>query len=57
MVAFDNLHDGIKDRSIKGATGWQNYSVVLDVPEGATGIYIGFLLAMHDGLWHLGFEK
>ena len=50
-VAFDNMHDGTRDRSIKGTTGWQNYSVVLDVPEGATSIYIGFLLDGAGALW------
>jgi len=50
-VGFDNMHDGIKDRSIKGTTGWQNYSVVLDVPEGATGISIGFLLDGPGTIW------
>jgi len=50
-VGFDNMHDGLKDRSIKGTTGWQNYSVVLDVPEGATSISIGFLLAGPGTLW------
>ncbi len=55
-VAFDNMHDGIKDRSIKGATGWQNYAVVLDVPEGATGIYIGFLLEGAGAIWVNGIK-
>jgi hypothetical protein len=50
-VAFDNMHDGLKDVSIKGTTNWQNYAVVLDVPEGATGIYIGFLLDGPGTLW------
>jgi hypothetical protein len=50
-VAFDNMHDGLKDVSIKGTTDWRNYSVVLDVPEGATGIYIGFLLDGPGTLW------
>jgi hypothetical protein len=50
-VAFDNMHDGLEDRSVKGTTGWKNYSVVLDVPEGATGIYIGVLLSGPGTLW------
>jgi hypothetical protein len=53
-VAFDNMHDGLKDRSIKGTTAWQNYSVVLDVPEGATGIYIGALLDGPGAIWMNG---
>jgi hypothetical protein len=46
-VAFDDM----QDRPIKGTTAWRNYSVVLDVPPGATGIYIGFLLAGPGTLW------
>jgi len=53
-LAFDNMHDGIKDRSIKGTSGWQNYSVVLDVPQEATGIYIGVLLDGPGALWIAG---
>jgi hypothetical protein len=51
VVGFDNMHDGVKDRSIKGTTAWQNYSVVLDVPEGATSISIGFLLDGPGTIW------
>ena len=50
-LAFDNMHKGPKDRSIKGTTDWQTYSVVLDVPERATDIYIGFLLSGSGTLW------
>jgi hypothetical protein len=53
-LAFDNMHDGLKDRSVKGTTGWQNYSVVLDVPTEATGIYIGYLLDGPGALWMSG---
>ena len=56
MLAFDNMHDGLMDRSVKGTTGWQNYSIVLDVPEGATGIYIGFLLEGPGALWVNGLK-
>jgi hypothetical protein len=34
-VAFDNM----QDRPSKGTSGWQNYHVVLDVPQDATGIF------------------
>jgi hypothetical protein len=40
MVAFDNMHD----RPITGANGWQNYEVVLDMLQDATGIAFGILL-------------
>jgi hypothetical protein len=55
-LAFDNMHDGLQDRSVKGTTAWQNYSIVLDVPEGATGIYIGFLLDGPGALWVSGMK-
>jgi hypothetical protein len=46
-VSFDNM----KDRPIKGTTGWQNYRVVLDVPQDATGIYFGILLTGGGAVW------
>jgi hypothetical protein len=49
-VALDDMHN----RSIHGTTAWQNYAIVLDVPEGATGIYIGFLLTGQGELWMNG---
>ena len=49
-VALDDMHN----RPVKGTTGWQTYSIVLDVPQGATGIYIGFLLAGPGTLWMSG---
>ena len=50
VLAFDNMHDG-KDRAIRGTTEWQNASVVLDVPDGATGIFVGYLLSGPGTLW------
>jgi hypothetical protein len=32
IIAFDNM----QDRPIKGTTGWQQYEVVLDVPQDST---------------------
>lgn len=46
-VAFDNM----QDRSIKGTTDWRRYDVVLDVPEDATGISLGVLLAGAGEVW------
>jgi len=46
-VAFDNMHD----RPIKGTSDWHKYDVVLDVPEDATGIYIGVLLNGSGEVW------
>lgn len=46
-VAFDNMHD----RPIKGTTGWNNYAVILDVPEDATEIFFGVLLNGPGSVW------
>lgn len=46
-LSFDNM----KDRPIKGTTGWQNYEVVLDVPQNATGIAFGILLGGTGSVW------
>ena len=47
VLAFDNM----QDRPIKGTADWQNYAVVLDVPEGATGIFLGVLVNGPGGVW------
>jgi hypothetical protein len=47
VLAFDDM----QDRPIKGNTGWTNYEVVLDVPEGATGISFGILLGGTGTVW------
>jgi hypothetical protein len=54
MVAFDNM----QDRPITGTNGWQNYEVVLDVPQDATGIAFGILLKGSGTVWlnHPQFE-
>jgi hypothetical protein len=46
-LAFDNM----QDRPIKGASGWKEYEVVLDVPQGATGIFFGILLDGPGSVW------
>ena len=52
VLAFDNMHD----RPIKGTTAWRNYAVVLNVPEGATSISIGFQLDGPGALWVNGMK-
>jgi hypothetical protein len=47
QVAFDNM----QDRPIKGTSEWKSYVVVLDVPEDATGIAFGVLLAGSGSVW------
>jgi hypothetical protein len=53
-VSFDNM----QNRAIKGTQPWSTYDVVLDVPEDATSISFGILLAGSGEVWinHVTFE-
>ena len=55
---FDNMHDGKKDRSIKGTTDWTKYEIVLDVPLSSTNLAFGALLVGTGQIWFdkLNFE-
>ena len=55
-LAFDNMHDGGHDRSIKGTKEWKSYSVVLDVPENASKISFGILLSGSGAVWMSGVQ-
>ena len=57
-LGFDNMHDGKKDRSIKGTTEWAKCEIVLDVPLNATNIAYGALLVGTGQIWfdNLNFE-
>lgn len=46
-VAFDNMHD----RPVTGTTNWQQYDIVLDVPQDATSISLGVLLNGSGEVW------
>jgi hypothetical protein len=46
-IAFDNM----KDRPIKGTTGWTRYDVVLDVTDGASLIALGVLISGQGVAW------
>ena len=46
-VAFDNM----QNRAIKGTQQWKQCEVVLDVPQGATGIFFGILLSGTGEVW------
>lgn len=50
-LAFDNMHDGKSDRSVKGTTDWKEYSIVLDVPENAFQLAFGALLSGKGQIW------
>lgn len=47
MLGFDNM-DG---RAPKGTTDWQDYSIVLDVPAGATKLNYGFFVQGKGQMW------
>lgn len=46
-LQFDNM----QNRPITGTTGWNHYSVVLDVPENAGAIYFGVMLQGVGEVW------
>lgn len=50
-LGFDNMHDGKKDRSIKGTTDWKKYEIVLDVPSKSTNLAYGALLCGTGQIW------
>jgi len=49
-LGFDNM----SDRPVFGTRDWQNYEIVLDVPEDANKIFFGALLAGTGELWISG---
>lgn len=50
-LGFDNMHEGKKDRSVKGTTDWTKYEIVLDVPYNATNLAYGALLVGKGQIW------
>ena len=51
-LGFDNM----QSRPIKGATGWQSYEVVLDVPKQSARIACGILLTGKGEVWLADFK-
>jgi RNA polymerase sigma factor (sigma-70 family) len=47
VLSFDNM----QERPVYGTTDWQQYDVVLDVPENGFNIALGILLAGSGQLW------
>jgi hypothetical protein len=47
VLGFDNMNG----RSPRGTTDWQEYSIVLDVPENATSLNYGFFLGGKGQVW------
>lgn len=44
---FDNMDD----RPIKGDTGWNKYSIVVDIPENSTHVWFGLMLIGTGQIW------
>jgi AraC-like DNA-binding protein len=51
-IQFDNMDN----RSIKGSTEWNHYTIILDVPDKADSIYFGVLLIGQGKVWADGFR-
>lgn len=47
VLAFDNMND----RAPKGTNDWEEYSIVLDVPETATSLNYGYFLRGTGQMW------
>lgn len=47
MLGFDNMDN----RAIKGTTDWQEASIVLDVPAGASALAYGFFVSGGGKMW------
>lgn len=47
ILQFDNMNG----RAPKGTTDWQEYSVVLDVPEEAKSVNYGFFVSGKGQVW------
>ncbi len=47
MLGFDNM----QNRAVKGTTDWQEASVVLDVPAGASALAYGFFVSGGGKMW------
>ncbi len=54
FLSFDNM----QGRAIKGTTDWRKYEIVLDVPDNASNIAFGALIAGTGQIWfdNLNFE-
>lgn len=55
-MPFDNMHDGKKDRSLKGTNDWKKYDIVLNVPNSSVNLAFGALLAGTGQVWFANVE-
>ena len=53
-LGFTNLRWNRTSRGVTGTSDWQSYSLVLDVPEGASSILLGFALHGSGAAWMSG---
>jgi len=53
QLSFDNMGN----RPIKGTTDWQQYEIILDVPENSTGIFYGIILNGTGEAWIDGLQS
>jgi hypothetical protein len=51
VLAFDNMHDDVEDRSVHGTSDWSKYEVVLDIPDNAGTIDYGAILQGAGRIW------
>lgn len=51
LLAFDNMENRQKDGPLVGTVGWQERSIVLDVPSEARSIHFGFYLRGGGSVW------
>ena len=50
-IAFDNMETRRTDGPLLGNSGWQDRSIVLDVPDDAAAVSFGFYLRGSGSLW------
>ncbi len=55
---FDNMKEGIRDRSIRGTNDWKKYDIVLNVPSNAINMAYGGAISGTGQIWfdNLTFE-
>jgi hypothetical protein len=51
ILAFDNMDGRKTDGPLAGSIGWQDRSIVMDVPPGAQSIHFGFFLRGGGSAW------
>lgn len=55
-LGFDNMEHRKRDGALSGTQGWQDRTIVLDVPDEAQSIHFGFFLRGEGFAWARGFR-